>query len=782
MKKSKAESRQFNEPRNPAVAVVFMTICLLMAGLAQAQAGRPQRVLVLNSYHPTYSWAKLVMGGIESTLGQYDDRIELDIEYMNTKYFQDERHYENLYALYKHKAGSKQYDVVLACDNNAFLFVLRYRAELYPNVPVVFCGVDRYHGSMLESRPGAFDIDSALQGHDDVTGVVESLDHESTVEVALKLQPLAKRVVIVRDGMSDDMYWPPVSEKGLTMVIEKFGKRVEFVRFLLMEPSFSGLLEKIEGLGEESIVYLADTFVDLEGNLRFSEDGLAELRQRCAAPIYVLSERWFDHGPVVGGKINSGFHQGQAAAEMVMRILDGESAGDIPILWEGPTAYMFDYIQMKRFGISLSDLPEGSIVFNEPESFYYLYKRWIWTVAAIIVGLAAVVVILCANILRRKQVEEALRGSEEKFRSLVTNIPDVTWTTDSEGNTVFVSPNVREVYGYSPEEIYKQGGRIWFGRIHPDDVEKVKGGFKALYEKKIQFDVEYRIKRKDGEWIWLHDRSIATYEKDGVAYADGVFSDITGRKRAEEELREYHDRLEELVKERTGQLETANKELKQEISERTRLEKEVLEISAAEQRRIGQDLHDSVGQILAGTAFMSTMLEQKLAERSLAETSSAAEISELLKQALKQTRLLAKGLFPVGLGAEGIMEVLVEFASNTESIFGISCVFKCEKPVLIEDNTVAMHVYRITQEAVNNAIKHGKSKHVLISLVSGDDGDVVLKVKDDGIGVPENLDNREGMGMHIMRSRAEMIGGRLDIRRGSDSGTVVQCSFRNGKR
>jgi len=383
------------------------------------------------------------------------------------------------------------------------------------------------------------------------------------------------------------------------------------------------------------------------------------------------------------------------------------------------------------------------------------------------------------DITERKQAEEALRRSEEKFRSLVTNIPDVTWTTDCEGNTIFVSPNVREVYGYSPEEIYKQGHRLWFGRIHPDDVEKVKELFKTLFEKRTQFDVEYRIKRKDGEWVWLHDRSVATYEKGGVARADGVFSDITTRKRAEEKLREYQDQLEELVKERTKQLETANKELIQEITERSRLEKEVLEISTAEQRRIGQDLHDSVGQMLAGTAFMSTILEQKLAEKSLTEASNAAEISKLLKQALKQTRLLAKGLFPVGLGAEGIMEVLAEFASNTESIFGITCVFMCEKPVLIEDNTVAMHLYRIVQEAVNNAVKHGKSKHVLISLASGDNGDVVLKVKDDGVGIPENLDSRKGMGLHIMRSRTEMIGGTLDISRGSDGGTVVQCSFRD---
>ena len=277
------------------ITVAFMTICFLISGVAQAQAGRPREVLILNSYHPTYEWTKLVLGGIESMLEQYDDTIKLDIKYMNAKYSRDERHYENLYALYKNEASRKRYDVIITSDNYAFLFVLQHRDELYPNIPVVFCGVDRYHGSLLESRPGAFDIEAALQGHDDVTGVVESLDHESSVEIALKLHPLARRVIVVHDGISEQMYWPTLSKEAITRLVQRFSGRVEFVSLLLTEPTFGGLLEEIEQLDGESIVYLADTFRKVGADLYFSEDDLAMLRQRCTAPIYVLTERWFGY-------------------------------------------------------------------------------------------------------------------------------------------------------------------------------------------------------------------------------------------------------------------------------------------------------------------------------------------------------------------------------------------------------------------------------------------------------------------------------------------------------
>ncbi len=131
---------------------------------------------------------------------------------------------------------------------------------------------------------------------------------------------------------------------------------------------------------------------------------------------------------------------------------------------------------------------------------------------------------------------EQLRHSEEKFRSLVANIPDVTWTAAIDRRTVYISPNVEQIFGFRPAEICKGAAELWFGRIDPDDSERISGAFQKLFTGGHPFDVEYRWQRKDGQWIWIHDRAYRTYEKDGAYYADGTFSDITERKRAEADL------------------------------------------------------------------------------------------------------------------------------------------------------------------------------------------------------------------------------------------------------
>jgi PAS domain S-box-containing protein len=152
------------------------------------------------------------------------------------------------------------------------------------------------------------------------------------------------------------------------------------------------------------------------------------------------------------------------------------------------------------------------------------------------------------HITERKRAEALVKASEEKYRSLVQNIPDVVWTTDQNGRTAFISSNVKKIYGYTPEEIIEGGDEVWFGRIHPDDIERVKKTYTALFEKEDLFDIEYRTKRKDGEWIWLHDRAMAVYEKNGLKYADGIFKDITERKQAEKALRESEERYKNLFK------------------------------------------------------------------------------------------------------------------------------------------------------------------------------------------------------------------------------------------
>jgi len=144
---------------------------------------------------------------------------------------------------------------------------------------------------------------------------------------------------------------------------------------------------------------------------------------------------------------------------------------------------------------------------------------------------------------QRRQAEEALRLSEEKYRLLVENIPSVTWITGEKGKTEFISSNLQAVYGLSPEDIYRHGDELWFGRIHPEDINRVRSAFQKMFDQDQEFDLEYRIQRMDGEWIWLHDKGVRAFEKNGTRYAYGVFTDVTGRKETEEKLRESEGRL-----------------------------------------------------------------------------------------------------------------------------------------------------------------------------------------------------------------------------------------------
>jgi signal transduction histidine kinase len=267
-----------------------------------------------------------------------------------------------------------------------------------------------------------------------------------------------------------------------------------------------------------------------------------------------------------------------------------------------------------------------------------------------------------------------------------------------------------------------------------------------------------------------------------AGYANIYGIDITDRKLAEEDLEKYRQHLEELVEIRTAELTQANIQLREEIEARKLLEKEILNISEQERRKIGQELHDSLGQQLTGVAFMTKVLEKKLARKSLDEAVDVTKIATLVNQATEQARGLARGLDPVDLETGTLMSALQELATSTETLFGIHCVFKCNKPIGIDDTEAAVHLYRIAQEAVTNAIKHGKAKNIQIGLTRSRNRHI-LTIRNDGLDFPKEFEARgTGMGLQIMDHRVDIIGGSLDIRKAPEGGTIVTCTFPNKKR
>ena len=217
-------------------------------------------------------------------------------------------------------------------------------------------------------------------------------------------------------------------------------------------------------------------------------------------------------------------------------------------------------------------------------------------------------------------------------------------------------------------------------------------------------------------------------------------------------------------------------ELGIDITERRELEREILQISDEEQRRIGRDLHDVLGQKLAGVAFLSKVLSQRLAAASSADAEQAAEIANLVSETVAHARAISRGLCPVELSEGGLQKALEEMAAGVEEVFGIPCAFEYGLTKATSDRNTAIHLHRITQEAVNNATRHGQPEHVWIALTE-EDGGVVLTVRDDGVGLPDDADTKGGMGLRIMKYRADIIGASLDVSRAPDGGTVLVCAL-----
>ena len=234
-------------------------------------------------------------------------------------------------------------------------------------------------------------------------------------------------------------------------------------------------------------------------------------------------------------------------------------------------------------------------------------------------------------------------------------------------------------------------------------------------------------------------------------------------------LRSLHVELEEKVRQRT-------EALTQEMAERERLEKEILEVGERERRRIGHDLHDSLCQHLTGTALAGQVLGEKLAARSQPEAMEARKIVELIEDGIMLARNLARGIYPVEMEAEGLMSAFQDLAASITRTAKVVCVFECDSPVLIHNAATATHLYRIAQEAVLNAIRHGKPRRIGITLADRHDR-VTLTVEDDGVGLPEMSQKGQGLGTRIMAHRAAMIGAAFSIEPNPTGGTLVECSL-----
>jgi PAS domain S-box-containing protein len=342
------------------------------------------------------------------------------------------------------------------------------------------------------------------------------------------------------------------------------------------------------------------------------------------------------------------------------------------------------------------------------------------------------------DITGHKRAEEALRASEAKFRQVIDASPVPLSVDDMKGTIEYLNQKFVEKFGYAHREVPTSAA--WFARAYPNPV----------YRRQVAEEWNACLQRGLSAGKEIGPLEVAVTCKDGSVRRVEFVGTLLG----------------------TRLLIAAN-----DITERKRLERQILEISEQEQERIGQDLHDGLCQLLSGIKFKTTLLEQKLQAKAPAEARDARALENLLNSAIQQARNMARGLHPVDIEARGLMSALEELAGSVASVYGVSCICQFKRPVLVHDHVAARHLYRIAQEAINNAVRHGQARKIWVRLAANEDR-LALSVRDNGLGLRAKPKKKAGMGLRLMNYRARTIGATLDVRDRPKGGVIVHCSLR----
>jgi len=341
------------------------------------------------------------------------------------------------------------------------------------------------------------------------------------------------------------------------------------------------------------------------------------------------------------------------------------------------------------------------------------------------------------RIVQRQRAEDALRDSRAFLQTVIDGIPESLLVIDRDHRVVLANRTARKTSDLSSDT---RDAHMCYRVSHGRDTPCGEAGYNCPLEEivraKVPVTVTHAHKDREGNEVVMELVAAPIFDKSGEVI--------------------------QII------------ESCRDVTERKRLEKEILETGQQERQRIGQDLHDAMGQHLTGAAFHAKALQQRLAGQASPEADSALRIANMINESITQARALAKGLCPIELSADGLMSALQQHASDVEVLFGVKCSYKCDEPVLIDDSSVAVHLYRIAQEAINNAVKHGRAQRIEIELARKNERSV-LRIRDDGGGIPDKLDEAGGMGLRIMGYRARMIGAGISASRHPDGGTIVEC-------
>ena len=349
------------------------------------------------------------------------------------------------------------------------------------------------------------------------------------------------------------------------------------------------------------------------------------------------------------------------------------------------------------------------------------------------------------DITTRKRTENALRESEERSRAVIHQSTAGITSTDLTGRIIFANQKFCSMLGYKEREL---AGQTIFQITHPGDLAESRRLFRRIVRKAEPYQLEKRYRRKDGSTLWVSVSAAPLRDAKGKTQSVvAVILDIGDQKKAQAIL-----------------------------EDRARgLEGEILAISDREQRRLGQDLHDSLCQHLTAIAYMARSVALRLKNHRVIEVEHIEKIAELINDGVTEARTIARGLHPVEMEPPGLVTALAVLVRQPH--WPVPCRLEADEEISVPDSTVALHLYRIAREAVINANKYSCAREIIVRMRRSASG-IELSVIDDGVGIPANSPAGSGMGFHIMQYRARSIGARLEIKPIKPHGTRLTCYVR----
>ena len=698
---------------------ILLADCLTLFPAASAESKETRRVLIVNDLGTTASpgFAEIdqtLWAGLQKS----QHRIELYQESLELTLFPDEVSQRRFREEFVRKYSGRKPDVIIAAGSDSLKFIADSHEQFLRDTPIVFCSI-------------LGEIPDHLSPGVNFTGVLGRLQREETLNVALRLLPGTKHVVVTGGSGPFDYRWEAIAKQSF----HKYESKLDFT--FLTDLSMSALRERLRNLPNNTIVYHTALSQDAAGE-RFidSAEAVPLVASAANAPVFVMDDVDL-RGGTVGGKLVNWADDARVAAGMAVRVLNGERPQDIPVVMSN-NAYMFDWRALKLWGMKESDLPPGSIVLNRQPSFWETYKQYVLVAMFILVAQTVAILGLLWQRARRRKSEAELRRSEEKFAKSFRQGPlAITIVKMKDGCYVDVNETFENQTGWKRDEVIGRSPldiNLW---VDPDQRPLFLS--QLLAAGKVR-DFEVRYRRKDAQ-VRTGLGSAELIEVHGEPCALSVIADVTERKMAEQALAGLSGRL--------------------------------IEAQEAERMRIARELHDDINQRLAIVAVNLRTLKEELPatevtmghrlEEVFARVCNLGDDVQALSHRLHSSKLEYLGL---EAAANGLCK---EFSERED----VNIDFRCDKVPKTIPYEVSLCLFRVLQEALHNAVKYSGVHEFGVSF-KGEGNEIKLRVRDSGVGFDLNAThNGHGLGLTSMKERLRLVNGQLSIDTKPQVGTTI---------